>query len=70
MTRFDITWAKIILIGGGLILVFAGLLLAVDLWIVGEEPMTRLWIRIPVILAGLAVVLVTLATKRKDEWDE
>ena len=63
MSKLDITFWKLILVGGGLIIVIAMLCLLLDEWFTGFGGWLPAWARCLIVLAALGVILLALAAK-------
>ena len=65
MNKLDIRFWKLILVGGGLIIVVSVLCLLADEYLTGMGGWLPAWGRVLVLVGGLAIIVVALAVKRR-----
>ena len=65
MTRLDIMFCKIILVGGGLIIIIAELCLLLDELFTGASYGFPAWARGLILVAALVMIVAVLSVRRK-----
>ena len=66
MSKLDIRFCKLTLIGAGLVIVVAELCLLADQYMTGFQGLFPAWAKVLILTAGLGVILLALAVEVKE----